>query len=195
MHHSSVSWEITLLYFFSWNCTWLGQKEHNKVQNFRLSNAHMKFHQIYTLIGSICWKYIKFQLKRYRGIMSHDTKQWCKIWRKTDLLFQKWHEFGEFWPQHSKVSKGCTLICSYCEKYIMFDLQKSIEDLSFMTLKNDAKFDEKLTCSLENDIRNLANFLKSTWKSQNWDFHGILLSKVENAWAKNLHRSYVYKEW
>ena len=44
----------------------------------------------------------------------------------------------------------------------MFDLQKSIEDLSFMTLKNDAKFEEKLTGSLENDIGNLANFLKST---------------------------------
>ena len=23
---------------------------------------------------------------------SHDTKEWCKIWKKTDLLFQKWQE-------------------------------------------------------------------------------------------------------
>ena len=41
----------------------------------------------------------------------------------------------------------------------MFDLK--------MTLKSDAKLEEKLTCDLENDMRNLANF---------W----ILLSKVEN---------------
>ena len=49
-----------------------------------------------------------------------------------------------------------------------------------MTLKSDAKFEEKLTCDLENDMGNLANFYQSTQKSQNWDFHEILLSKVEN---------------
>ena len=48
-----------------------------------------------------------------------------------------------------------------------------------MTLKSDAKFEEKLTRGLENDS-NLANFHQSTLKSQNWDFDGILLSKVEN---------------
>ena len=49
-----------------------------------------------------------------------------------------------------------------------------------MTLKSDTKFEEKLTCGLENHARNLANFYQSTGKSQNWDFDGILLSKVEN---------------
>ena len=49
-----------------------------------------------------------------------------------------------------------------------------------MTLKSDTKFEEKLTCGFENDIRDLANFYQSTRKSQNWDFDGILLSKVEN---------------
>ena len=52
-----------------------------------------------------------------------------------------------------------------------------------MTLKSDAKFEEKLTCDLENDMRNLANFHQSTQKRQNWDFDGILLSKVENVLA------------
>ena len=49
-----------------------------------------------------------------------------------------------------------------------------------MTLKSDAKFEEKLTCSLENDMRSLASFHHNTRKSQNLDFDGILLSKVEN---------------
>ena len=49
-----------------------------------------------------------------------------------------------------------------------------------MTMKGDAKFEEKLTCSLENDIGNLASFHQSTRKSQNCDFGGILLLKVEN---------------
>ena len=49
-----------------------------------------------------------------------------------------------------------------------------------MTLNWDAKLQEKLTCSLENDMRNLTNFHQSTRKCQNWDFDGVLLPKVEN---------------
>ena len=41
-----------------------------------------------------------------------------------------------------------------------------------MTLECDAKFEENLTCGLENDMRNLENF--------HWDFHCILLYKLEN---------------
>ena len=47
-------------------------------------------------------------------------------------------------------------------------------------MKSDAKLEEKLTCGLENEMRNLANFYQSTRKSQNWDSDGILSSKVEN---------------
>ena len=102
--------------------------------------------------------------------------------KKTDLLFQKWQEYGECWPEHSKVSKICNLIGYYCAKYLKFDL-KSIEELSFMTTKSDAKFEVKLTCGLENDMGNLTNFHQITWECQNWDFDEILLSKVENVWA------------
>ena len=31
-----------------------------------------------------------------------------------------------------------------------------------MALESDAKFEEKLTCGLENNMRNLANFHRST---------------------------------
>ena len=103
MHYSSLSWKITLLYFFRWNFLWFGQKEPTKVQNFRLSTAHMKFNQICIFIGSFCWKYIKFQLKKYRGVTSRDTEEWCKIWRKNDLLFKKWQEFREFWSKQSSL--------------------------------------------------------------------------------------------
>ena len=121
MHHFSVSWEITLQYFFSWKFIESGQKEPIKVQNFRLSSAHVKFHQI---CGSFCWKYIKFQLKKYRGLVSHNTEEWFKIWRKTNMLFKKWQEFGGFWFEHSKGSKICTLIGLFCAKNITFDLKK-----------------------------------------------------------------------
>ena len=35
-----------------------------------------------------------------------------------------------------------------------------------MTLKSDAKFEEKQTCGLQNDSRNFVNFHRSTRKSQ-----------------------------
>ena len=63
-----------------------------------------------------------------------------KFEKKRNFLFQKWQEFGEFWSEHSKFSKICTLIGYFCAKCITLT-QKSIEDLSFMTLKSDAKFD------------------------------------------------------
>ena len=64
-----------------------------------------------------------------------------------------------------------------------------------MTLKSHVKLEEKLTCGLENDMSNLANFHQNTLKCQNWYFHGILLSKVENAWATNLQRTYNQWHW
>ena len=74
-----------------------------------------------------------------------------------------------------------------CAKYTTFDLKK-YKRVYFMTLKSHAKFEEKLTCGLENDIRNLANFHQNIWKCQNWSFHWILLFKVENTWATNLQK-------
>ena len=50
LHHSSVSWEVTLMYLFSWNFIWFGQNKPIKVENVRLSTAHAKFHQICTLM-------------------------------------------------------------------------------------------------------------------------------------------------
>ena len=46
-----------------------------------------------------------------------------------------------------------------CPMYLTFDL--STEQLPFMTLKGGAKFEEKLTCGLENDMRNFVNFHQS----------------------------------
>ena len=36
-----------------------------------------------------------------------------------------------------------------------------------MTLKNDAKFKEKLTCGFKYDMRNIVNFHPTTQKSEN----------------------------
>ena len=45
------------------------------------------------------------------------------------------------------------------------------------------------------DIRNLASFHQSTWKSPNWDLDGIALSKVKNVWVSNLQGNCVSWQW
>ena len=52
-----------------------------------------------------------------------------------------------------------------------------------MTLKSDAKLEEKLICCSKND-KNLVNFDLSTRNSWNFCFDSLLLSKVYNVWPK-----------
>ena len=80
---TSISWEITLLYFFSRNFIWFGQKEPTKMQNLRLSTVHVKFHQVSTLICSFCWKYIILAKKVQKSYIS-----WH--WRAMLNLKKKW---------------------------------------------------------------------------------------------------------
>ena len=52
--------------------------------------------KVCTLLCYFCWKYIMFESKRCRGVMCHNTEEWCKIWGRTDLRFENWHwQFGE----------------------------------------------------------------------------------------------------
>ena len=60
-----------------------------------------------------------------------------------------------------------------------------------MVLNIGAKFEGKLMCAFKNVIRNFANFYHSMFeKSKNWNFDGILLSKVEN-----IKENYVSRQW
>ena len=113
------------------------------------------------------WNYIKFKLRKYRGVMSHDTRDWCRIFRKTDLLFQKWEEFNEFHSKDLKVSKIWTLICPFWAKFTTFNLKKCREVI-FHDSEEYERLEERLACGLENDMRNLANFPQNIQKSQKY---------------------------
>ena len=52
---------------------------------------------------------------------------------------------------------------------------KTYRRVSLMTLKSDAKFEEKLTLVSENDMRNLVNFNANSGKSENFHFDRLLL--------------------
>ena len=149
--------------------------------------VHVKLLQICTLISSFCWKYIKFQLNKYRWAISHDTKEWCNIWRKTDLLLQKMTRISWILTQALQSLRNLHFDWFLlCKLYNVWPkkVHDILHELSYMTLKSDAHFEEKMPCDLENGMRNLAYFHQSTWKRQNWGFDRILLSKVENAWIK-----------
>ena len=113
------SWEITLLYFFSWNFILFWQREPIRVPNFRLSiSPNLCLDWILLL------KVYKVSAEKVRRSCVSWQEDWWKIWRKTNLLFQNWQEFGEFLSEHSKVSKIYTLIGFLHEKYVMLDLKK-----------------------------------------------------------------------
>ena len=60
-----------------------------------------------------------------------------------------------------------------------------------MTLKGDAIFKEKLTGGLKNDIRNLINFHRSSRKSENLHFDGLVLSKAYKVLDEKVQKSYI----
>ena len=68
---------------------------------------HLKISKIWTLMGCFWPKNIMIELKNVQGTMFDGTESWCKIWRKTDLCFQKWHEkFSKFSPEHVRKCKN-----------------------------------------------------------------------------------------
>ena len=60
-----------------------------------------------------------------------------------------------------------------------------------MTIKSDARFEEKLTLGSKNYIKNLMNFNANSGKSKSLQFDVLLLSKVYYVLAKKVQTNYV----
>ena len=134
----------------------------------------------FTSIGSFCPKYRRF--------IFHGTEQWCKIWINPDLAVSKM-AWGIGWT-FIRALKSCTLMGqSICFSY---DIS---EKLCVMILKDDAKFEEKLTCGLKNGTRNLVNFHESSRKFWNLHFDGFLLCKAYKVLDEKVQKSYVLWKW
>ena len=103
-------WRKTNLLFKKWQEFW---------------SKHSKVSKISNLFGPFRAKYIMFDLKKYRGVILHDTGEWCKIRWGIDLSLQNWlEEFNKFWPKHLKISNIRTLMSCFWPKYIMFELKR-----------------------------------------------------------------------
>ena len=85
---------------------------------------------------------------------------------KSDLWFGKWHkEYDKFSPEYLKVSK----LGLWWDPLIQSRKSMSskfTEELCVMTMKNDAKFEEEMTCVSKLTWGILTKFDRSTWKSQ-----------------------------
>ena len=127
-------------------------------------------------------------------VMSHDTGEWYRISRKPDLLFQKWQEFGEFWSENFQVSKFCTLIGPFCAKYITFDL-KRYRGVIFHDTEVPRNIWRKTDLWFGKWHTRFSKFSPEHLEVSKLGFDVILLSKVENVWAKTLHRSYMQWHW
>ena len=147
-------------------------------------SEHSKVSKICTLIGPFCAKYIIFDLKKYWGVIFHDTEESYEIWRKTSLRFRKGHEdFGKFSLEHSKISKICTLMTYLWPKHKMFEL-KTYSGVIFDSNEYWGKIWRKNDSCFQKSHEEFGKFLpKRVWKSENLDFYWVLLSKIENAWA------------
>ena len=127
-------------------------------------------------MGYFCSKYMRFELKKYRGVIFHDTEQWFKIYINSNHVVSKM-TWGIGWTfvRALKVWK----IVHWC----------------VTTPKSDAKFKGKLTCGLKNGINHLVNFHASSLKSVNLLFDWILLSKVYKDLDEKVQKGYVSYHW
>ena len=131
LNHCSVSWKITPLYFLAQTLYTLDKKSPSKwnFQAFVWLNENSP--------NSSCriWNQKPVFLYVNYGIRNQEL---CAMTMKNDPKFeeeltcrlphyhrQNWHEkFDKFWPEHSKVLKICSLIGSFWQEYIMFELKK-----------------------------------------------------------------------
>ena len=117
------------------------------------------------------------------------------MWRKTDLSFQKWlEEFERFSSEQLKVSKLGLWLDFFTQSRKCMSL-KFTGELFVMTMKNDAKLEEELTCRFTIDMKNLTNFDPSTRNLKILHFNGLFSIRVYNVWAKKVQRSYIWWHW
>ena len=131
---------------------WLVQSWHEEFNKSWIE--HTKISNIFPLLCCFWPKYVKLQLRKYRGVMFDGTVYWCKIWRKTDFCFQKWHEeFGKFSREHLKVSKSGLWWDSFIQSRKCMSL-KFTGEFFLMIMKKMQNWKEnwlfvsKLTCAL-----------------------------------------------
>ena len=102
----------------------------------------------------------------------------------------KWHEeFDRFSPEHWKVSKLGLWWGPFIQSRRFMSL-KFTGEFCVMTLKNDTKFEEALTCQFKIDKKNLTNFHQKfvskicTLMGCFWRKYIIFVKKVQRSYVR-----------
>ena len=146
-------------------------------------------------MGSFWAKYILFELKKYRGVIFHETEEGYKIWRGINSSFQHWHkEFDKIWPEPSKISKIFILLGSFWAKYIFFELKK-YRGIIFHETEKRYKIWRGIDLSFRNTKAIYQNLTQALESLRNYHFNGLLLSKVYILWTKKVQRNNFSWNW
>ena len=127
-------------------------------------------------------------LKKHRGVIFHDTEEWCKIWGKTLI----WKMSRGIWKIFTRALETVKMELSWdlFVKYRKCMSLKFMEESCVMTMKNDTKIEEELTCCFETDMRNLTNLTGALGSLKNLHFNGLLVTKI-----KTVLRSHLSWHW
>ena len=72
---------------------------------------------------------------------------------------------------------------------------KFTEELCVMRMKNDAKFEEELTCCFKIHATSWRILIRALKYLKKLQFSGLILNKVFNVWAKKVQKSYAWWHW
>ena len=120
------------------------------------------------------WNFDKILLSKVENLWALNL-QWSYVslqWRMIQKLKRNWLVVLKLTWTSQNLARALEkskffLKLAPCDQSIYCLSYKSAEELSFMTLRSYANFEERLTSGLKKDMRNLANFHQSTWKCQN----------------------------
>ena len=152
--HSSVSWDIALMYFFSWNFIYLQQRKPIKLQIWWSFTGEVKSLKFCILMGSFCPNDIKFHLKKCRRVISYHNEEWCKVYAKYDRKYAR--NLVNFHLTTQK-SENFTSMGSFYSKYLRFELKK-YRRVIFYDTEHWCKIRIPWPCGFKNGMNNWVNF-------------------------------------
>ena len=126
--------------------------------------VHVKFHQICTWQAPFVESIQNFSWKIINELCLAAMKSDAKSLKTLICSFLNDKNF-EFWPGHSKFAKFPIWLVPLVQR-IQHVWHKKVQR-SYLSWHWAV----------------MTEFHQSTWKSQNWNFDGIFLTKVDNIWA------------
>ena len=122
-------------------------------------------------MGSFYPKRKRFELKKYRGVILHDTEDWWKLWTNPDLTVSKtaWG-IGRTFIRAIKSLKYWTVMGSFFPQHIMFPLENLIGFICHDT-ERWCKIQKKTESQLEiwrKEFRSFSYKQSKLWKFPLW---------------------------